>query len=290
MTNNQLDVMCGSLLGDGSVVFSGKRSKNAMYKIKQRLKSKSYVQFIYNSLNEYVSCGIREYTSRKPSRVNGNINHSIKNWDGEYCTCSYFWSKSHADFTELRNKWYLEGKKIVPKDITLNPRTLAHWYAEDGSNNATSKSKGVFLYTNSFLEEDVLVLIKELDKLGLEAKMYAGPIIRIMSGSYFDFIAMVKPHMDLFGCFDYKTNITGVPNDKKGEIWKGPKLDMRQVNEIRDLRTQGKKLKEIAEMYNVSTGTIGKIVNYQMYKPSLRLSGSAQVKIGYKHGNHQKGR
>lgn len=285
MTNEQLDMLIGSLLGDGYLVFGSSASKNAMYKLKQRKSNESYVHYVYDHLKGYVSCKVRYLKSRKPSRKNGKVDHSIENWNGEYCEHAYFWSRCDPVFTDLRSEWYPNGKKKIPSNLKLNSRRIAHWYVEDGSNNVTKDSKGAFLYTNGFSEEDVDVLISALDQLGLEAKMYAGPVIRIMSGSYFDFIKMVKPHVKKFGCFDYKIDISKAPSDRKGKGWKGPKLNLAKANQMRQMHSGGAKLKEIAAEYDVAISTVGKIVNHQMYPPVPvpRFTGQASVKMGVRY-------
>ncbi len=42
------------------------------------------------------------------------------------------WTKCYIEFKELKEKWYPEGKKIVPGDIKLTPECVANWYLGDG--------------------------------------------------------------------------------------------------------------------------------------------------------------
>jgi hypothetical protein len=280
-----MHIMMGSLLGDGYLE-KGKKNKNARFKFKQCYKHRQYVEYIRSQLGECAS-SLRIALSRKPSRVNGKINHSTEAWSGEYLQSAYFWTKCDPIFTDLWKEWYKEGRKTVPRTIRLNPTILAHWFAQDGSNNVTNKSKGVFLYTNGFTQDEAVFLANRLNEdCELEAKVYRGPIIRIMSGSYFFFMDMVRDTIAKFDCFDHKIDTSLAPANKTGEVWRGPKLNMLKAAEIRQLySTKEFTLNDIAIRFGVSTASIGKIVNFQMYKPELAIAGNAEVKVGYKYGN-----
>lgn len=281
-------MLLGSLLGDGSVVFSNKRSKNAMYKLKQCSKYKSYVEYVYEKLNDYVSCGIRVEKSKKPSKVNGKICNLDEYWDGTYCEAYYFWTKCDAIFTKLRNEWYPNSVKKIPRNLRLNKDIVSHWYVEDGSNNVTKKSKGINFSTHCFSHDDCMFLVDRFkEDLGLTAKIYNGPIVRIMSNSYFDFIDLVSDKVKEFGCFNKKIDTSIAPKDRVGKSWIGAKLNFEIAEEIRYLRHCEKvKLKCLSEKYCVTISTISKIVNNQMYfKKSILIGGSSIVKIGYKYGN-----
>jgi hypothetical protein len=290
MTNNQLDIVTGSLLGDGSIPKLTRRAKNNLFRLKQSKLHESYVDYVYKKLEDMCASGLKYETSRKPSKINGKICHDVATWDGSYCYSVYFRTRSKPYFTELRNKWYSDGRKIVPCNIKLNPTVLAHWYVEDGSNNVTHKSKGVFLYTNSFHVDECDILCQKLDKyFSFEAKRY-GNVIRIMSGSYYNFIQTVKDDIEKFGCFNHKTDISKAPADKVGEIWKGPKLSYEKADVIKSMRVSGASLKSLAEIFNVSISAVGKIVNNQMYKSKITISGSAEVNHGSTQGTERKNR
>jgi hypothetical protein len=38
-------------------------------------------------------------------------------------------------FEEQYQRWYPNGKKIVPQDVALTPLSLAIWFADDGIQN-----------------------------------------------------------------------------------------------------------------------------------------------------------
>lgn len=69
----------------------------------------------------------------------------------------------------------------------------------------------------------------------------------------------------------------------------GPKKLCKQtISDIKNLHQLGQLTqKEIASKFNISQSMVSKIVNNQVHKnaKSIKISGSASVKIGYKYGN-----
>jgi hypothetical protein len=62
-------------------------------------------------------------------------------------------TKKYVPFTELRQRWYPKGKKIIPRDVRLTPLSIAQWYWGDGStsNNGYTMS----FCTDGFTWRDV---------------------------------------------------------------------------------------------------------------------------------------
>lgn len=287
MQTNIKEMITGSLLGDGYLRKDG-RAKNAMFKFKQCEAHKQYVEYIYSKLHpQYVGCGVREHKARKPSRVNGKISHDIKYWNGEYCISNYFWTKAHEEFTAFYQEWYPQKKKIVPTTISLSPRALAHWYADDGHNHVNKKaqSKSLYLCTNAFSKEECSFLIEKLNAtFGIKAGM-SGKTIRVAACSYFDFIDIVAPYVKEFGCFDYKVDISDAPSDMKGG-WPGFKVTPEIAAAIRREHSTGSKQIELVNKYNVSKSTISRIIKGRSHKvDTLKLGGTATVKLGFNYAN-----
>jgi hypothetical protein len=61
---------------------------------------------------------------------------------------------------------------------------------------------------------------------------------------------------------DENRDLSGISGDNS----KFSKLDSKKVKEIRGLHTQGKTIKKIAEEYDVSPATIGRIIRYETWK------------------------
>lgn len=77
----------------------------------------------------------------------------------------------YVNFTQLRQEWYPDGKKIVPKKLQLTSITLAHWIWGDGT--LTNSGYTYSLCTDGFSETDVDLLIELLQKdLDIVASKY----------------------------------------------------------------------------------------------------------------------
>ena len=65
----------------------------------------------------------------------------------------------------LYTKWYPQGKKVVPRDITFTPTVLLHWYLGDGNIDR----QRITLHTEGFSKEEVEFLVQRLkEDVGLE--------------------------------------------------------------------------------------------------------------------------
>lgn len=281
------NVIQGSLLGNGYLE-KGQKSKNARFKFKQNSKRISYVEYVSSCLGDLTNGKILICKNRKPSKVNGKIDHSIEKWNGDFCESAVIWSHSSRHFTELYDSWYSLGKKIIPSNLVLNAEMLAHWFVQNGSNNINinAKSKSILFTNNTLNSDECEFLVNQLANMGFKSKTYylsKGPNIKVMAESYFDFMKLVTPYVIKFDCFDYKIDTSLAPNDRIGKKWNGPKLNLTIAKKIRQLFWETKpKLKDLAEMFDVSPSTIGKIINNQMYnKSDLNFFGSAEVKVSY---------
>lgn len=283
---NKNNIIIGSLLGD-AYLEKGKRNTRAGFKLKLTATKVEYLEKIQDTLSESVQYRITYEKNRKPSRVNGKICHDIQHWNGEFCYAAILRSRCDEEFTLLREKWYHNRIKVVPRDLVLNSEIVAHWFVQDGCNNITSNSKGAAFCTNGFSESDVDFLIERLKiDLDINSKRYKGPIIRVAARSYFNLINLISPYIKTFSCFEYKIDTTGAPKDRTGELWIGPKINMQIANQIREEHKDTKcTLGVLAKKYNLTVGSIGKIVNMQMYKPKSNLSFCGEAKVKYEYGD-----
>ena len=75
----------------------------------------------------------------------------------------------NKDLLHLRNKWYPNGKKIVPKDIKLTPLTCRQWYIGDGSLICQGKrNPHIKIWTDGFSIIDIDLLLAKLTNLGFK--------------------------------------------------------------------------------------------------------------------------
>lgn len=76
------------------------------------------------------------------------------------------WSRNTVQFKDIFEQWYINGTKLVPKNIQMTPTTLLHWFIGDGHRR---ESKILFC-THNFTSTDVEFLSNLLNKtLGISS-------------------------------------------------------------------------------------------------------------------------
>jgi len=114
------------VIGDGCLALGGKRNNNARYHLHQRHDHKDYVDYQANILENICPVNV---VLRTPNNDDG--------WNRQPMYA--LTSRSLPFFTTLRNRWYLEGKKVVsPHDLKLfDAESMAHLYMDDGCLSVT---------------------------------------------------------------------------------------------------------------------------------------------------------
>lgn len=272
----QEEVINGTMLGDAHI-----RKRYGYYRFKQSTKYKEYVEHIAEMLKPF-SKPIKIAKTKKPNNIDGKV-INMDHWNGEYLEVCYFDTPPMPLFKTLRTKWYPEGKKIVPKDVNLTPRTISYWMSDDGS--VKHKTRETTFHTNGFSIEDVDFLINKFKELGFNAtkqKRGKGHIIAISARSYFDFMDMIRPYCPA-KCMEYKFDTSKTPIARPG--WGTDKLNMEKAIEIRKLYdTDQYRMKDLAKMFGVCQTSIARIINNQIYKqeePTINTHGSADAKLTF---------
>src|SRR5947207_2878946 len=76
-------------------------------------------------------------------------------------------SSSSQFLKEQRLRWYPEWKKIVPRDVLLDPVSILHWYLGDGSLCVhRGYVKGAKFCALAFTDDERIFLGDGLRKLG----------------------------------------------------------------------------------------------------------------------------
>ena len=149
---HQLDVIIGSLLGDARLECRSIGLRNpitARFRVHHGEKQKDYVSWKYQILQNVVSRGPSEIVW-----VNQKRNLREISW--------YFHTKSSEEFGALYGYFYKDGKKILPENIfsLLNPRMIAVWFMDDGSNNRENCT----LNTHSFSKREQSRIVEHFSK------------------------------------------------------------------------------------------------------------------------------
>jgi hypothetical protein len=124
LSDKETELIIGGLLGDSCISLSGHEGKWSDFKFSLTSIHKEYLNW---------------YVDNIPSIRWRYGNVSIHSQTNQY-------------FTYLRHKWYPNGKKIIPKDLSLTSDIVKHWYLQDGHLDVMNRR--VQLCTNGFTFED----------------------------------------------------------------------------------------------------------------------------------------
>jgi len=159
-----LQIIIGSLLGDGFLRKHNKYSDNSYPYFAKRNKFKDHVEYVAQNIftdhfNKYISVDI-------------NINFGKR--------LVYHIIRTHVQksLLDLYKRWYPENnyfKKIVPKDIELTPIVLLNWFMDDGNSYRRKRKTRQIIITfcaESFTSQDQLWLIDEMqNKYGISCSL-----------------------------------------------------------------------------------------------------------------------
>lgn len=135
----EIDVLDGHLLGDGSVFKSGKDRINCIYG--HTCKHKEYLEWMVYATGFLAGQKVLPASFFDKRTQKTYHKYHLK-------------SKSSEIFTQARQRWYPCGKKILPDDVTINSRSLLRFYLDDGS----ICRGAAYLATHDFCFEDVNIL------------------------------------------------------------------------------------------------------------------------------------
>lgn len=130
LTQEQQEVLTGTLLGDGSLPVHGRYPRLF---VKHKADHEALAMFKYEMF--------REFISMPPHRFDQRL-------DGHNYPCVQFVTRTNAEFSAWRRRFYRGRRKIVPVDIArdLLPLALAVWLMDDGA----ADYAGLTFQTHSF--------------------------------------------------------------------------------------------------------------------------------------------
>jgi hypothetical protein len=244
LTQEQKEILIGSMLGDGGIYTSDSR-RNPRFQKSQCNAFKDCLIWLVGKLKPY-SC---DNLSSRKSGIEGG-------WQ--------FYTHSDSCFVEWRDKWYVGGRKIVPIDLCLTPLSLAIWFADDGQNIPTERR--VAFHTCGFTnEENEFLMALLFDTFNIKSRLnhpHGYPTIFVRSESYLDFLEVVRP------CFYWESMAYKVSIDKhveplyvgSGEDHPRSKFSDEVVQDVLRLIQQGLTRKEVSLITGVS---LSQISNYK---------------------------
>lgn len=206
------DYLDGLLLGDGSIVKSGKIA--ALYILNQR---SEHYDWIEKQISFFSENGIKCNTYMRPAsdfELNGRKYRRKEQIRLHTIT--------YRNFLDQRIRWYPLGKKIVPKDLNFeNPKLLANWYMGDGS---VVRDKNILIIrfsTEGFSLDDVEFLSSKFQEIGIDTKINFArkkPVLYIKYWHASKFLNLVKNY--IVPSFNYKAPI---------DLWKLPKCQICDI-------------------------------------------------------------
>ena len=172
LTEEQKSILFGTLLGDGSL----RRKVNTLLEINHSFKQQSYVDWLYSKFDNLTKTSPKIYISGKNRNGYRFTTLSIK------------------ELNQFHDLFYVDKKKVIPKDIVLNSLSLAVWFMDDGSRSRSS----VYLNTQQFSDEDQLTLMEYLSELNIEARVNKDKIykrLRVTTETVNNLVKLVYPHI-----------------------------------------------------------------------------------------------
>jgi hypothetical protein len=196
MTEEVLALVDGLLLSDAWIELD--RTSEGRLCIEQRIGRESWLHALESEL---AVAGVETFFHTRKPRTSYFQGKAIR---GAGVTSMR--TGKYRPFSEQRHRWYPQGKKRVPKDVNLEPRSLAHWYWGDG---ATSKpGYRMVFHTDGFIEADVKFLQQRLnEKYGWSPALQErrpGQFILVIQRKEDrrDLVSMIKSFCPQ--CFEYK--------------------------------------------------------------------------------------
>jgi hypothetical protein len=134
LTQKQLEVTTGLLMGDGSVCSGGQN-----FRLKVKMISQNYLKYL-DKVFACLATGVSlSQTAAESAKENRDSGFSPNAKEENYSDLYHWYTRSHPKFNKFR-EWYSSGEKVWPENIELTPTVLKHWYVGDGSyHNSRSK-------------------------------------------------------------------------------------------------------------------------------------------------------
>jgi ubiquinol-cytochrome c reductase cytochrome b subunit len=180
-----LSILMGSLLGDAHAERHGNGTRICF---QQEDSHNSYLLWFHNYLS------VLGYSNKLIPKIATRLGKN-----GKLRYVSRFKTYTFSNFNWIQESFYVNGIKVVPKNIGdyLSPLALAVWIQDDGG----KVSSGLKIATNSFSYDEVEFLAKLLrDKYNLKVSVIkTGHInqynLYISKSSMKNLVNIIKPHL-----------------------------------------------------------------------------------------------
>lgn len=265
LTDKELNIIVGSILGDGSLSFSP-RSRNAYYREHFSIKQQEYRIWKRNNIYSL------------PFRIEKSV---------------HLKSPSHPIFTELYEQFYINNRKTITKEnikMLDHPIGLSCLYLDDGTLMVDVNRKKDYIYifpkigltTLCFSKDECSILINRiLEVFNIKFRLNPHPdgqgytLVCSTIDNVYKFFNVVQPYCESLKTMRYKWDIDYRLNLKREELLpknpnskitiasldgSAPRYTPEDESLIIDSKKSGKTDKEIAQILNRSyLGVVDKI-------------------------------
>jgi LAGLIDADG DNA endonuclease family len=175
----QQAVLVGTLLGDGSIAKHGYHHRLF---IKHKAAHLALAAWKRDVFNDFTSMPLHHFDQRLGDRL---------------YPCVQFVTRTNPIFSEWRQRFYRDGRKIVPENIEklLAPVAVAAWFMDDG----TADRAGVSFQTHCFQHDEVERLaaaLRDLYRLETSLNRNKGAHVVYVHGSSVPALAaLIAPTM-----------------------------------------------------------------------------------------------
>lgn len=149
LSQKSIEWINGELLGDGSLYSYSPYSAGFTY-------SSKYLEYC-----QYVSDTLRSFGIEQSGKIIKKNHKNIIHYG--------YHSRSYKELLPLYQKWYIDGKKAIPKNLRLTPLTIRQHYIGDGSLIHQGGNTRIILCTCGFSILSVNWLVQKLNNLGFKA-------------------------------------------------------------------------------------------------------------------------
>ncbi|KKL98946.1 hypothetical protein LCGC14_1819360 [marine sediment metagenome] len=197
LSQEQLDLIYGTLLGDASLVVDG---HSITYSTSHCDRQRGYIDHIRSTIGHGSVSSVVQKSGFSP----GSIYH-------------HFHYRNKGALRDIWDVVMVGGKKTVnPKWVKrLTPAAVAYWFMDDGSSVWVGVRKNyvrISFATYSFSHKEVELLCGKLHHFGLKASIDlstssrhgTGLSVRISQSDSLRFMRMVNPTVQLVSCMAYK--------------------------------------------------------------------------------------
>jgi len=185
LTKQEKELIYGSLLGDGTCSRSGMEYR---LRVEHKNDHRDYVLWKYRLLERLCLT--------PPQYIQAHM------------SCR-FGTVGHPEISLIRSRFYMNGRKVIPKDIPVTPLMFAVLLMDDGSKIHSTVNLALHTYDHDDLE----YLMGQLKGYNIRSSVHHdghedAKRLYIETASYKTFERLVKPYVEQVPCMTYKLVLT----------------------------------------------------------------------------------